>query len=150
MGCDIHIWAEGKLPTHTITRLTSRDEPRIYNAFAFLAGVRNYADIKPLSEPRGIPQDCPANLRRYLLDSYFHSHSWFTLAELNSVDYDKLVENRRYTAQIAPGVTSGALTAPEGSGVMVPLRHLVTGEYINLFKRLARKGYDRIIFAFDN
>lgn len=150
MGCDIYIWAERKLPTHTFTRLEYKDEPRIYNAFAFLAGIRNYAGIEPLSEPRGIPQDCDEVLRHELLDVDLHSHSWFTLAELNEVDYDKLVENRRYTAQTASGIIDGALTAPEGSGVMVPLRHLVSEEYINLFKRLASEGYDRIIFAFDN
>lgn len=150
MGCDIYIYAEKRTASGYIaTKLDREDEPRIYAAFAFLAGVRNYAGIEPLSESRGLPEDCDDAVRQHLQDVDYYSHSWLTLAELNSVDYNTVVENRRYSAEVAPGYINGGLTAPKGSGVMVSLRHLIGEHYISLFKRLADEGYDRIVFAFD-
>jgi len=152
MGCDIHIYVEKKVsPTESHWRpMDWKDEPRIYGAFAFLAGVRNYAGIEPLNEPRGIPNDCPTDLREELTNIDYHSHSWFTLAELNAVNWDQLVENRRETREIVPGLISGVCTAQPGQGKMVPLRTIVGEEYIALFKRLASEDFDRVIFAFDN
>ena len=152
MGCDIHIWAEKQNAdgSSTIDKLDYASEPRCYGAFAFLADVRNYAGIEPLSEPRGIPTDCPSDLHDLLEDGNYHSHSWFTLDELNDVDYDKPVENRRYSAELFPGFVSGSLTAPVGQGKMIPLRHLISEQYVSLFKRLKDEGCTRIIFAFDN
>jgi hypothetical protein len=61
---------------------------RNYDLFSFLANVRSCGDIEPLDEPRGVPKDAS--------DSYLwacnswgggaHSHSWFLLEELLSVD----------------------------------------------------------------
>lgn len=152
MGCDIHIWAEkvNDFGTRVTERLAYNDETRCYGAFAFLAGIRNYSGITPLDSPRGLPPDCDELLREKLSDSFYHSHSWFTLDELNAVNYDKLVENRRYSAEVWAGFVSGSCTAPKGQGTMMPLRQIINKHYVNLFKRLKDEGYTRIIFAFDN
>lgn len=75
---------------------------RNYDLFAMLADVRNGGfrgeprRIEPIDEPRGIPDDASAEAREFL-ESYGvdgHSHSWFTLAELEAVDWHGSVVNQ--------------------------------------------------------
>jgi len=63
---------------------------RNYFLFSILADVRNSYDIKPISEPRGIPDDCcfPIKYVTNLWHGDGHSHSYFTLKELIDVDWD--------------------------------------------------------------
>lgn len=59
-------------------------DDRSYNLFAILAGVRNYNNIEPISEPRGLP----LGITDEVLEDYkswgedAHSTSYFTLQEL--------------------------------------------------------------------
>ena len=116
MGCDIHFYVE-KRETLTspwvsadewdnkdedgIARVNYRDafyHDRNYNLFAILADVRNghgFAGVKtgdgfmPISQPRGLPDDCDPRVRA-LSDSWGidgHSHSYFTVAELLVYDW---------------------------------------------------------------
>lgn len=59
MGCDIHCYIEYRYPKHDDwTSFGGRINPgRNYGLFAKLAGVRNYDDVTPVAEPRGIPAD---------------------------------------------------------------------------------------------
>ena len=82
MGCDIHICTEinksvnkndiwvnsddwkynpyyeiGNTDGEQKYKLKSIYRNRNYNLFAMLAGVRNYSNITPIAEPRGIPHD---------------------------------------------------------------------------------------------
>jgi hypothetical protein len=67
--------------------------------FAFLAGVRNFSRITPISLPRGLPAD----VSEYVLDAYdsyddgydCHSASWLTLKELRDYDYTVKVNDAR-------------------------------------------------------
>lgn len=78
---------------------------RDYDLFAWLANVRNgfgFAGcdtgnpIDPLSAPRGIPDDASPEVKeassRWSLDA--HSHSWFTLKELQEADHGRKKINR--------------------------------------------------------
>ena len=90
MGTDIHtvvqVLRDGKWVTVAKDVATDRD----YSLFAILAGVRNgygFAGIptgdavKPISEPRGLPDDFLMDEEEdYLGD---HSHSWLLLSEMN-------------------------------------------------------------------
>lgn len=65
---------------------------RNYNLFCALAGVRSFKfndSPTSVSEPKGLPVDCCREIKdeseRYGSDG--HSHSWLTLAELNSFDW---------------------------------------------------------------
>lgn len=73
-------------------------EGRNYNLFAILADVRNgrgFAGVKtgegfrPIAAPRGLPADVSATVKarsdRWGGDG--HSHSWFTVAELDAYDW---------------------------------------------------------------
>lgn len=63
---------------------------RDYRLFGLLAGVRCW-DVEPLVDPRGLPDDVSSVTRINADDNYSHSHSWLTLAELQTVDLDAVV-----------------------------------------------------------
>lgn len=71
------------------------DEPitrhRNYFLFAALAGVRNYWDVKPVRDAKGMPDDAAdevkAECERYGVDG--HSHSWLTFRELANYEWPK-------------------------------------------------------------
>lgn len=115
MGCDIHFYVERKENGKwaTCDRWKKEDDylcveyhsrfynGRNYNLFSILADVRNgrgFAGIKtgegfnPISEPRGIPDDCCSEYRQaadqYGIDG--HSHSYFTIAQLMSYDWTQV------------------------------------------------------------
>jgi hypothetical protein len=64
---------------------------RNYYLFSILADVRNSGDVQPICDPRGIPDDASSGYM-YMCDRWdgdAHSHSFFTLEELLSVDWSK-------------------------------------------------------------
>lgn len=110
MGCDIHIYAEVKSNGKWERSLVPIPDDRNYRSFAKLANVRNYStnpEIVPLSEPRGLPDDCATfdddleceNPEHVWLGD--HSFSWLTLAELRSID---LCEPVTMTGLVKPEV----------------------------------------------
>lgn len=114
MGCDIHVYTEfkpwyGKREGEWFSADNYRLNPsfdeedkyeskmnvvpiygeRNYTLFSILADVRNYGENEPISEPRGLPEDCCPEIKKES-DSWEvdgHSHSYFTLKEL--MDYQK-------------------------------------------------------------
>ena len=114
MGCDIHLHAEvrdedgvwkdettyetewiGEYPLQVNTIYDGRH----YAIFAILAGVRNYYHgITPISPPRGLPDDVStivlAESENWGMDG--HSHSYFTLEELEDFDWDQTVSRRAF------------------------------------------------------
>lgn len=123
---------------------------RNYNLFSMLADVRNGTKpgttppawkslfggdldaeddwIEPISEPRGLPDDVTPAIKaesdEWGIDG--HSHSWFTLAELQSVDWERpitlrgWVNAREYLNWKAEGSPNSWCAAVGGGGV----RHL--------------------------
>lgn len=66
---------------------------RNYRMFAAMADVRNYGDgVTPFPfARRGLPEDVSSATMQYMLrnDGDYHSHTYFTLEELMSVDLDE-------------------------------------------------------------
>lgn len=102
MGCDIHMYVErlgfdGKWYCSDYFTPAKNNfenmqhvplyDGRNYELFAMLANVRNYGNVEPISEPKGIPDDCCDYIKKE--DEYWsddgHSRSWLTLKEL--IDY---------------------------------------------------------------
>lgn len=97
MGCDMHIFLEKKEGDKWVDNTPyERDtwdgslQPqdyycRSYLLFSMLAGVRNSEGIKPIARPRGIPDDCSKEYRDFVEQwtPDGHSHSYFTIAELD-------------------------------------------------------------------
>lgn len=88
-------------------------DDRNYNLFAILANVRNRFDFKPISEPRGLPDDLSPAVRKLTgeaesdpldaevigeddessdVDLGDHSQSWLTLRELLAYDWSQEVK----------------------------------------------------------
>lgn len=158
MGCDIHLIAQRKLSNSSDAPVWSDNEAeyedirdifldyRSYGLFGFLAGVRNYSAIPPISKPRGIPSDFHTESHPFReADSYYHSKSWLSVQELAEYDYDQIVEDRRVTIN-----GDGGCTAEPGGGEQMPLREFLGQWYFTELERLQAAGADRIVFCFDN
>jgi hypothetical protein len=121
MGCDIHAVLERrKTPRTLLTKPDDwfnyqwinkgeLDIGRDYRLFALLANVRNYLDVKPIAEPK-LNTKGDDDYERYRLGDFKnsfseitanymrgygsdgHSHSYLTLAEILSADFDQEVE----------------------------------------------------------
>lgn len=115
MGCDIHLFVEKKVKGRWVSadkwtqdehepdrKIVDYDDrfysSRCYNLFAILADVRNgvgFAGIptgegfKIIADPRGIPLDACAEVKKESDDwgGDGHSHSHFTVAELLAFDW---------------------------------------------------------------
>lgn len=114
MGCDIHIRTEvkrnGKWENADFYKKAGKEfevveiyDGRSYSLFTILADVSNYNEVmKPMSQPRGIPKDATNEYKELceLWDGDGHSHSYFTLRELEQV-FDKY-RNVTYSGLISP------------------------------------------------
>lgn len=148
MGCDIHSQAERRVGG--AWKKFQDYEPfdwRSYGMFAFLAGVRNYSAITPISEPRGIPDDADIEMQRDVGD---HSYSWLSVDELLSFDYDAKMKDRRVRRQIAENVWSGAVTCEPGEGAMMTYREFLGPAFFEELDKLKNMGAERIVFGFDS
>jgi hypothetical protein len=122
VGCDIHLYVERKVDDKWVTADKWTPDPyadegeesrlivdyidcfyseRNYDLFAMLADVRNErsfagcvtgSGFKPISTPRGLPDDISPEVKRESdeLGLGFHSHSWLTLTELNAYDWNQV------------------------------------------------------------
>lgn len=137
MGCDIHAVVERKVTnrdedgTPYSSRWVSAGDPdfgRNYELFAVLADVRNYDDIQPVSEPKGLPSfkgrheeygwlqwhdydEKPSRLFEYHYEDNYedaHSASWLSLAEIKAYDATQTVDDGRLVVGRGDG---GAVTA---------------------------------------
>lgn len=99
MGTDIHSVVQVKSygdDWQTVEHRLNGD-PRSYDYFAILAGVRNgsgFAGIKtgdgykPIAEPKGLPDDFAITEDQYHQGTWMgeHSYSWVTLEEMQQLD----------------------------------------------------------------
>lgn len=162
MGCDIGAYAERRAggAWKAIPRLRPFDR-RDYGMFGFLADVRNYSGVPPISGPRGLPKDASRALRRLHrcwdpeigedADSASrHSTSWLSLHELTNFDYDQDVEDRRVNGQKLDGIWYGASTCAPGKGRMTTYRALLGNAFFEDLRMLRAADAERIIFWFSD
>lgn len=160
MGCDIHLygekrdgtkWTHVELPTKPMHQGSTYMEPplsyRSYGMFAFLAGVRNYSDIEPISEPRGFPADASPEVTKEYEDwrGDAHTPSWLHVDELTSYDYTQEIEDRRCTRD-----GNGGSTCEPGEGEKQPLGKFLGRGFQEDVAAIKGAGADRIVFWFDN
>lgn len=155
MGCDIHIYAERRNDSgqYYMAKFDfSALENRSYGTFAWLAGVRNYSGIIPISEPRGIPNDLSEGVlhEKESWDGDGHNHSWLSVAELMMIDYNQIIEDRRHTVQTGPNSWNGCATCEVSNGVRETLGNFLGASIIAEIQQLHEAGIDRIVFWFDN
>lgn len=121
MGCDIHMYVEKKHKGKWINidywklddyyenkpgdykfEIVEMYGDRNYRLFAVLADVRNYSNNKPISEPKGFPDDASwivkEEYERWIGDG--HSHSYLTLSELKKHAKENNVT--KYSGMVSP------------------------------------------------
>ena len=153
MSTDIVVCHEKKVGGTYERRLRPKPyDDQSYALFAWLAGVRNYCGIEPLSAPRGLPPGVS-----YLVEQQWKSWgsdaygtSWFDVAELLAVDYSAPVENRRISVRLSQGFFSGAGTCEPGQGEKTTLGELIGTGFLNYLNRLEKAGISRIVFWFSS
>ena len=88
MGCDIHMHIEVKI-NDKWEHWSAPNMPRCYPLFNKLAGVRAYDDsIKPISEPRGLPDDLstPTKVAYEWERCDAHDTSWINKEEIDVLE----------------------------------------------------------------
>jgi hypothetical protein len=169
VGTDIHDYAEifhdgrwqyagdNAFPTNEwdIERHSPFGAEREYNLFAFLAGVRNDRDIKPLAEPRGLPADISAETHARICENADYGYSWFTLAELLAVDYEQLVGNahRRFFPLFTARLRNLRKASPVEPDTGETLRQFLGEWYfdrLHLIGALGNPRDVRVVFGFDS
>jgi len=145
MGTDIHVTAQKRINGEWVDVPTDFMSDRNYAAFGWLADVRNYADVPPLADLRGWPIDADHDAA-----DWHHGHTWYSLEELTSFDFDQPVENRRVTRQMPGGWFNGGCTADPGEGEMTTYRGLFGEYFMDGLKQLADSGVERILISFDS
>ena len=122
MGCDIHVHIEAlqSIDQHKVWvnvdhwkidhykesdsgfNIVPIYRNRDYHLFSVLANVRNYSDMKPICNPRGLPEDVSDHTKKEsdLWNGDGHSHSWFTLKEL--LDYKEANPKIKYAGLMTP------------------------------------------------
>lgn len=172
MGCDIHSYAEYKDEQgkwHCIEGL----EPfhwRSYTNFAFLAGVRNNDGLKPISVPRGLPEDCSDKVREAsdAWEGDGHTHSWLSMQELIEFDYAAIVQYGERPNTLRGiflenlfkahpelkdkwnAAQSAALDEEEGSDKPLTYLEFFHESFFEELSRLSKTPAQRIVFWFDN
>jgi hypothetical protein len=148
MGCDIHTHTEQQTSDGTYINLDfSPFDWRGYGMYGFLADVRNYSNVPPISEPRGIPDDVSSATYgdAEIWGGDAHSHSYLSIKELNEFDYDKPVEDCRVTID-----GNGGCTCDRGEGQMTTYRELLGSAFFYNIEKLNELKADRVVFWFDN
>lgn len=148
MGCDIHTYAERKTDNGFVAiDGLSPFSWRSYGIFGFLAGVRNYSDVTPISAPRGFPDDASVAAREEYKawDGDAHTPAWLTVEELNAFDYDQETEDRR----VIRNGDGGCTCAPGGGEAMTYRKFLGEGFFDDL-DALNAGGASRVVFWFDS
>lgn len=132
-----------------------------YALFGFLADVRNYSAVPPLSQPRGLPEDFELMLadeagewledepdipKGYLGD---HSFSWLAIKELLTFDYDQPVEDRRGVRMIG-NIRDHSFTTEPGTGRITTYRDFLGPAFFADLNELQARGAERVVFGFND
>lgn len=164
MGCDIHTMIEIKLSGSdqwVCYGDLDYEIGRHYELFAALAGVRNDYGIKPISKPRGIPDDACKEYKSLVenWDLDGHSHSWVTVEDLETLDLDQEFDDKRVVlGRGADGKITAVAASTTGPHLgKVGKRKLFELWGLERFEMIHDKLYSlsygqevRLVFFFDN
>ncbi len=155
MGCDIHIVAqrcdagEWRDVEGNFVEGSAPFDWRSYGMFGFFGhGGRNYSEVPPISEYRGLPEGVGDDEDGWKFGDY--GFSWLSVSELASFDYDRQFEDRRVTREVSPGNFHGGITAEPGEGQVTTFREFLGEAFFKDLAELQRIGADRIVFGFDS
>lgn len=140
MGCDIHVFPERRDADGRFHHVPNGEllDLRNYARFSFLAGVRNTANIIPLSSARGLPDDMSTHVRHEFEEwgDDGHTRSWLSLRELLEFDYDQPLAFR-------DGGRDSRCTE-------ATYRELLDEDFFIELRELKALDVKRLVFWFDN
>lgn len=163
MGADIHAYAEFRNNLGLWEEIQDYEpfSDRNYNVFSFFAGVRfgNDYDYQlvwwgnggmltgrrvtpyPIIAPRGLPNDVSPSVKaksdEYGSDG--HSHSWLSVEELTTYNYDKPLRDRNIETKPIPE-----------EFVNRTVRETLRENYFQELAQLQKSKAERIVFWFDS
>jgi len=144
MGCNIHAvveyrekklrseWNALRKDTDEDGRVTAHIE-RNYWLYAYLAGVRNYANLEPVVKPRGVSANVSPEYRA-LVDYHGtdgHTHSVLYLEELRRIPWDSTLGESSQTLK--------SYSAGFWRDIITPME-----------EKEAAGFHTRVVFFFDN
>ena len=151
MGCDIHFHSEVKIRGKWHHHSEQKVE-RNYILFAKMAGVRNDPKnpIKPISIPKGLPEDA-TELTRLHSEWYGcdgHSHSWLNAKEISALH--KFIEDPDNPKEWFAGWRGGCLMWSHDNLPYFIGNHL--NAFIDYPEDMEDTGVEdvRYVFFFDN
>lgn len=160
MGCDIHIETHKIYDNGTYAVLAFCPfDWRSYDIFGFLANVRNYSCVPPITEPRGLPSwvtskheentvapTCYGFHDESEYDQFGdHSFTYLMIDELLNFDYDKTFEDRRCSIN-----GNGGSTCKVGKGKVVTFREFLGEGFFKDLEKLKELNASAIVFGFDS
>lgn len=109
MGTTCICYIEMMTPSGRAYCMGSLHLQKDYHLFAALAGVRNGTwgmRVKPISSPRGLPNDASEEVKRAgtEYEGVYYGHSWISLQELLGFDWDQVVPHEAVIDMTEPGV----------------------------------------------
>jgi hypothetical protein len=189
MGCDIHSYCEVEIIGQDnvgrwfcIGRVFMDEDgsdwgspvtyhpidERNYDLFGILANVRNgtWGDaLKPISEPRGIPDNVSAFVRKQF-DSWSsdgHSHSYVSLEEIENYDWEAKIHKVGCVSEEQKADFERTSTPPTcysaygSNGVYVEWDEPISSvcpyfmkNTLPVLRELSKHGKVRLVFWFDN
>jgi hypothetical protein len=172
MGCDIHAYIEYKEKEGEEWRSFGHEYfylCRDYDMFAVMAGVRNYKEYEPVSEPKGLPEDIAwqakqGNTLYIVYKDECDDEGYVTEETANdwiSRGYSKMVGDRRVTHP--DWHTHSWLTLNELRECFKRVEKIVIGQehprcfdvshdcLMACMEAIEKRGYtSRLVFWFDN
>ena len=162
MGADIYIYAEYRNTANAWEAIPDYEPfgQRSYDVFSFFAGVRfsdEYHRVTPypISEPRGLPKDASTYVKKESDEcgGGVFGHSWLSVEELSSFDYNKPLRERKVQAfweghalrfgTLPPSLCHAQIENPTIGNAL--------GEYyFDELEKLKESKAERIVFWFDN
>ncbi|MGO0309572.1 hypothetical protein ACTL6P_23850 [Endozoicomonas acroporae] len=162
MGTDIHAYAEFRNNVGQWEEIPDYKpfSDRDYDVFSLFAGVRFRNDYVgqfvswgnggiwtgrrvtpyPIDQPRGLPNDVSPSVKaRSDWESDGHSHSWLSVEELTSYNYDKPLRDRNIEAAHVPE-----------EFVNRTVREALGEGYFQDLAQLQKSKAERIVFWFDS
>lgn len=161
MGADIHVYAEYRNTANAWEAIPDY-EPfglRCYDVFSFFAKVRFSDDYRrvtpyPISEPRGLPKDVSTYVKKES-DEWGEEgfrHSWLSVEELSSFDYNKPLRERKVHAFWAEHTLRFGVLPPSYSYAQIEnptIGNALGGYYFDELEKLKESKAERIVFWFD-
>lgn len=134
---DEHDADENELASTVLDALLVRN----FDRYAFLAGQTNNAGIRPISPPRGLPEDASLIARELssLMGTDAWGRSWLTIDELMAFDYDQPL---RFLDGFCPATNLPAKAAGT-------YRQMLGDEMILAVRELKARRFERLVIWFD-